>query len=393
MAGTVTSTKTTQQPDYIEDPVKRILANAEALVEQTPFPVYGEERLAKAQSPSVAGLGTIKSLGDSSRLYGGGVLSGLRDANLRFGGGYAEGIAKNGIGAFDRADTAQMRRGQIQDVSGYGSNQVDRSYYMNPYMQQVGDVAERDMVRANEQQRMRDTDRAAGSGAYGGSRHGIVDAERNRNLERNLGDMRSKILGEGYDRASSLITQDLDRRLRGDTLNQAADTTTATQNLGQQGQTNLANAELGLQHQTADAQASLSGAQQMMNSAAARSNASLGLAAGMANATNSRIEGENSLAQSQMAMGDWQQAQAQQILDLQQTDFHAETDWKRGNMEWLMGLAQGAPKTIKETSIMPSREKGMGSQLFGLAAQAAGTYFGGPAGGAAAGAAAGAIAG
>jgi hypothetical protein len=404
---TTTNTTKSEQPDYIEDSVKRILREGERIVDQQPYPIYSGERLARPEQQSIAGTDLIWNMHNAPRQYGGGVINNLNDArlnfggdtldelsnqNLNFGGQYAENIAQQGIGRFNPADAAQMRRQEIRDVQGGSFPGSNLSQYMNPYMQSVGDVAEREMRRSHAVGEQQDSAAARQAGAWGGSRHGIVDAERDRNLERNLGDMRTGILGQGFDRASGLISQDLNRRLQADTLNQGADTTTATANLGQRGQTNLTNAQLGVQHQTADANARLSAANQMAQSASAQNaamlgqaagrrdastaetQAGLGIAGGLRDSTTARLAGDTNIAQSMMAAGDWQQNQAQQYLDRDYGDFMAQAEHPKSQLEWLMSLNQGAPKTMQQTTTGQYRQPGMGQQLLGTAMQIGAKY-------------------
>lgn len=54
--------------------------------------------------------------------------------------------------------------------------------YMNPYQQNVIDVANQEAGRQSDIQATRDGSTAAAAGAFGGSRQGVVDAERNRTL-------------------------------------------------------------------------------------------------------------------------------------------------------------------------------------------------------------------
>jgi hypothetical protein len=61
--------------------------------------------------------------------------------------------------------------------------QTDLSPYQNPYQQDVIDATMNEMNRQNDLQMMAIGDRAQAGGAFGGDRHGIAEAEQNRNLQ------------------------------------------------------------------------------------------------------------------------------------------------------------------------------------------------------------------
>lgn len=66
--------------------------------------------------------------------------------------------------------------------------------YMNPYLQQALDPQLAEARRQSDISRMQDESRMTQAGSYGGSRQAILNAERDRNLQRNL----SNITGVGY---------------------------------------------------------------------------------------------------------------------------------------------------------------------------------------------------
>ena len=73
--------------------------------------------------------------------------------------------------------------------------------YMNPYMQNVVDVQQREAGRASDIQRNVNQAQAVGQGAFGGSRSAIVEAERQRNLGTQLGDIQAQGLNAAYNQA------------------------------------------------------------------------------------------------------------------------------------------------------------------------------------------------
>jgi hypothetical protein len=56
---------------------------------------------------------------------------------------------------------------------------------------------------------------ATGAGAFGGSRHGIVEAQTNAAAQRSIGDLSAQLRSQGFNTAAALAGSDLDRRLTG----------------------------------------------------------------------------------------------------------------------------------------------------------------------------------
>lgn len=73
--------------------------------------------------------------------------------------------------------------------------------YMNPFMQGVVDVQAREARRQADISRNAEQARLAQAGAYGGSRQAIMEAERQRNLGTQIGDIQAKGLMAAYEQA------------------------------------------------------------------------------------------------------------------------------------------------------------------------------------------------
>ena len=73
--------------------------------------------------------------------------------------------------------------------------------YMNPYLQNVVDIQAREARRQADIGRQSEQARLAQAGAYGGSRQAIMEAERQRNLGTQIGDIQEKGLMAAYDAA------------------------------------------------------------------------------------------------------------------------------------------------------------------------------------------------
>jgi hypothetical protein len=82
------------------------------------------------------------------------------------------GVGDVGVGTFTRPGTAEA--------------------YMSPYQQAVTDVEKREATRASNILRQQQQAQAVQQGAFGGSRSAIVEAERQRNLGQQLGDIQAR---------------------------------------------------------------------------------------------------------------------------------------------------------------------------------------------------------
>jgi hypothetical protein len=82
------------------------------------------------------------------------------------------------IGMQGQMNPAQVAAGQVDPNISAGQANLDP--FMNPYQSQVVDQTITDMDRARQMAVQRGEDAAIGAGAFGGSRHGIADAETNR---------------------------------------------------------------------------------------------------------------------------------------------------------------------------------------------------------------------
>jgi hypothetical protein len=126
--------------------------------------------------------------------------------------------------------------------------------YMSPYMQNVVNTQQREAKRQSDILRNQQQAQAVGQGAYGGSRQGIVEAERQRNLATQLGDIQGAGLQQAYGAGQQQFNAEQAAYLQAQQANQGANLNTAIQNLQAQQQAQAAQeasrqfgAQLGLQ--------------------------------------------------------------------------------------------------------------------------------------------------
>jgi hypothetical protein len=89
------------------------------------------------------------------------------------------------------------------------------SGYTNPYTSEVIGNATNDVNRLTQMQQQQNAANAARSGAFGGSRHGLVEATTNSEAQRNLADMAGNLRMQGFNTAANLSGQDIANRFTG----------------------------------------------------------------------------------------------------------------------------------------------------------------------------------
>mgnify|MGYP003331992298 FL=1 len=159
---------------------------------------------------------------------------------------------------------AQMQAGQMgpaqqittQSFAQPGSAEA----YMSPYMQNVVNAQQREAIRQSNIQRTNEQAAATRAGAFGGSRQAIVEAERQRNLGTQLGDIQASGLQQAYQQAQGQFNTEQQARLAAQQANQQAGLTVGAQNLSAQQQAAVQNQAAALQAQGLNAQQAMQAA-------------------------------------------------------------------------------------------------------------------------------------
>ena len=189
-----------------------------------------------------------------------------------------------------RPDLQTFQMGPAERVGAQNFGGQSAQDYMSPYMQNVVDVQQREAQRNADIAGTQRGAQAARSGAFGGSRQAVMEAEAARNLATQKGDIQATGLQAAYQQAQQQFNADQARQLQAQQANQAAGLTVGQQNLAsQQGtqqlgtqtglQTALANLsseqQANVQNQAAQNQARGMNAQQAMQAALANQQAGL----------------------------------------------------------------------------------------------------------------------
>lgn len=201
------------------------------------------------------------------------------------------------------------------------ANPYIQQAFMNPYQQSVTDAATREAVRQSDIQGVTSDAQFAKAGAFGGSRQGIIDAERQRNLTRQIGDIQSQGLNQAYQQGAGQFNAQQGQRLQ------------SAQQL----------AQLGVGEQQADL-------------------SRLGAQAGV---------------------GLQQQQLSQQAANMDWQEYQRLRDYKKDQLNWLMGIYRGAPYQPGQISQTYSAPPNTTAQLAGLGIAGLSTYnmYNQPAGG------------
>jgi len=160
---------------YVDD----LLARGQALSGSDPYHTYTGTRVAPLSTQQQQTNASVSGLSAGNLLsQGQGLIA--QGANYTPGGG-----------TFDSAAAAK---------------------YMNPYTTGVTDIATREAQRTADTQQAANASAAAKAGAFGGSRHAIIDAENTRNLNQHLGDMTTQGLAAAYTNAQQQYNADQNRK-------------------------------------------------------------------------------------------------------------------------------------------------------------------------------------
>lgn len=113
---------------------------------------------------------------------------------------------------------------------------VDLTGYLNPYTQNVIDATMGDIERARAGAITANQGAATQAKAYGGSRHGVVDAQTNEAALRTAANTGASLRAAGFDSARTAALADIQNKLQADTGNADRDVTGAGLRLAAGGQ-------------------------------------------------------------------------------------------------------------------------------------------------------------
>lgn len=264
----------------------------------------------------------------------------------------ARGFRTPQIGAATMS-TATMRN--PNNVQAGQLSQTSLSPYMNPYTRGVIDSSMADMQRAN-QMAINDVGAAAtAAGAFGGSRHGLVEAQTNADFVRNAGSMAAGLRQDAFNNAQQMAVGDIDRRFNANQFNVSNDMAA--------NQFNAAAANNARQFNAANRQAA-----RLANQDARFRRQDLRMTAAnqLGNMANLGFGMGRQITQDQMAVGNQQQQLLQSILDGGNQQYRGFTGQGQGGLATLLSALGGVPVPQTTTSTQTPGLLNFASTLMGL---------------------------
>ncbi len=311
--GSSTQTQVVDLPEWAKPTAQKQLGLAESVtdINKNPFQSYGDFARKKGMDPTqVAGF-----TGLQNRAFQGA-------ENLQPSGAVGAGMGLAGAAGMQALGT---------QYNPYATGQfgAQAGQYMDPYMQNVVGIQQREAQRASEMQRNQNQAQAVQQGAFGGSRQAIVEAERQRNLGTQMGDIQARGLQDAYGRGQQQFNTE--QQLRE--------------------QSRQYGAGLGMQ-----------GLQTALQSAG-----QLGQLGGQQFGQQKDIIGM------QGQMGTQQQQQEQALINARMQDFQAQQRYPYQQLEFMSNILRGTPMGTVQSLYTP--QPGIGQQALGAGTSLAGAYM------------------
>jgi hypothetical protein len=199
-----TNVTQTSIPEYARPYVEKMLGKSEALTEQ-PYQAYGGQRLAGFTPMQQQAFNTVGQLGPTLQGEVGSQMAGAAGLGSLYAG---------------------------NQYANQATNPYAMQSYMNPYVQNALNPAMQDARRQSEITGVQNAAQAVGAGAFGGSRFGLQEAERQRNLGQNLASIYGTGMSDAYKNAQQSMQFGSTLGLQG--LGQAGQIASTLGNLGQQ---------------------------------------------------------------------------------------------------------------------------------------------------------------
>jgi hypothetical protein len=263
-----TQTGITELPEWARGYAKDSLAKASALtdINQNPYKTYDANRIAGFSPLQQRAMNEAQNMGTAPQLDTASGLAGLAGQRA-LGTSYDAGQFGNQFTAPDAYKSGQFnpqevsapklqdyKMGPAQQVGTQDYTGQNVSQYMSPYMQNVVDVQQREAQKQADIAGTQRAGQAVRSGAFGGSRAGLMDAEAARNLALQKGDIQAQGQQAAFQNAQQQFNQQQQANLQAQLANQGAGLTVGQQNLASQLQTQGLGAGQNLQAQLANQQ-------------------------------------------------------------------------------------------------------------------------------------------
>ena len=419
-APTETTVTQTDLPEYVQPYFERLLQRSEADSIQGYQP-YGGQRLAYFSPDELTSQAMTRGYATS------GTPQAYTDAQARFGSvapmtsGYTAGQVgptyqagtynpNYQAGGFDAGYDARTRgsqyiagqAGPIYDPLAYEQN---LSRFMSPYQQNVIDVEKREARRQSDIMGKGIGDQATGQGGLGGYREGIVQAERERNLAQQMGDIQTRGSQAAFESAQAQLERERAAQLGaaqfGLTRFGAQEGAYQTQeqlsqasfNAGEQARQQAAQLGLSAQQQeeaARQAQEKFAQSGFQMQEAARQAQEKYGQSAyDMSNRYNMMAaQGLQNIGSAQQqdvlsrigalsGIGGQDRALRQASMDMGYEDFMRQRDFSKRQLSDFSGMLRGVPVQPEQRISTYSQQPGLFQQAVGAGLAGLGLYKGG----------------
>jgi len=278
------------------------------------------------------GLGTVGTGVSTVQQGTGGVQQGLSQANV----------------------AAQMLGGATYGPSDYQA-------FMDPYMDDVVQQQYRDIARQGQIQEQNLGAQAVGSGAFGGARQGVAQAEIGRNVMEQQARTGSQLRSAGFAQAQQAAQQ------------------AAQQKLQQAGQAGTLAGQYGALGGQMGALGSQIG---QLGAATGQLGATAGALGGQAGQLGQGIAGLGQMGQQMgvqdintlLSTGGLSQQQAQSVANMQQQNLMAQQNLPFQQLGYMSDIFQGVPALTQTTGVTTTPPPSTASQLMGLGIAGLGAY-------------------
>lgn len=263
------------------------------------------------------------------------------------------------------AQAPQLQQFQLGAPIGVGTQSFTQpgaaEQFMSPYMQQVVGIQQREAQRQADIAGTQRGAQAVRAGAFGGSRQAIMDAEAQRNLAQQMGDIQATGSQAAFQQAQDLFGREQQMGLQAQMANQQAGLTAGQANLQSMLQTQGLGAQTGMQAQLANQQAMMDAQRAFEQSR--QFGSELGLRGGAQALQGAQALGQ--LGQQQFGqqmditglqrdIGREQQMQEQRRLEQQFADFQTQRDFPYQQIGFLSDLLRGTGSSTRTIYQPPS---------------------------------------
>ena len=374
----------TDLPEYVEPYFKRLMqrGEAESLQGYTP---YGGQRLAYFSPDELTSQAMTRGFATS------GTPQQYTDASARYSGTQGYGTPQYQAGEFDSGYQATTRG------SGYQAGQVGPSYtpigyeqnlqrFMSPYQQNVIDVEKREARRQSDLMGKGIGDAATAQGGLGGYREAIQQAERERNLGQQLGDIQTRGSQAAFQSAQQQLAAERAAGLG------AAEFGLQQFGAGQQAQqtqeqlmqaafqageqARIEASKLGLTAQQQEEAARQAEEKFGQSSYDLSNRYNLAAAQGLMGTGQTINQDAISRIQALQGIGSQQRALEQASMDLGYEDFQRQRDYAQNRLGMFSNILRGVPATPQQTVSTFQQQPGLFQTAVGAGLSGLGLYRG-----------------